>query len=84
MVRPLSHNEVIAGSIPAIGTIPPWCSGSTTDFGSVSLGSSPGGGATLWRALLGACWRSLPLSVIGSTTDSGSVILGSSPGGAAM
>ena len=64
--------------------IPPWCSGSTTDFGSVSLGSSPGGGAALWRALLGACWRSLPLSVIGSTTDSGSVILGSSPGGAAM
>ena len=47
VARRLSHNEVIAGSIPAIGTIPPWCSGSTTDFGSVSPGSTPGGGSEM-------------------------------------
>ena len=27
--------------------VPPWCSGSTTDFGSVSPGSTPGGGSEM-------------------------------------
>ena len=33
------------GAIPTPWTIPPWCNGSTTDFGSVCLGSNPSGGA---------------------------------------
>ena len=64
--------------------IPPWCSGSTTDFGSVSPGSTPGGGSIFCQVFLNMIQFFLPLGVIGNTTDSGSVILGSSPGGAAI
>ena len=39
-----SFNQRVPGSSPGWGATPRWCNGSTGDFESLSLGSSPGFG----------------------------------------
>jgi len=39
-----SHNPVVMGSTPILASnFDPWCNGNTTVFGTVFLGSNPGG-----------------------------------------
>ena len=58
LVARKGHSLEVMGSIPIPATnIAPWCNGSTTDFGSVSIGSNPIGVTSvnkfLWHFNLG-------------------------------